>query len=342
MNLAEPSVAPEVSVPSTLPWGVRALAEELPGSGVSESLVQLAQRLERGESWQQALDAPDLGLPDHVRGLLAAGLQTHRVAGTFEQFVHLNRRSVQLQREMWISVAYPLAVVVSLGLLFACFEYFVVAEMARIYEDIYQDFGLNRPLVLPALTRLMIAWSGPPVFALAALTLIVGVCLPLAWSIWRPLWLDVIAHRVPVLGPLWLWAGMVDVCRLLALLLEAGLPLPVALRSTASGLKSSELARACRELSRRVETGQALSEAIAITSPLPDTLGPVVQWGESRSALPEALQAASEMYEGRVRMQLAFVRLFLPPGVLIFAGGVILFSLLAIFLPMFTILQSLT
>ena len=77
-----------------------------------------------------------------------------------------------------------------------------------------------------------------------------------------------------------------------------------------------------------------------MTSPLPDTLGPVAEWGETRSALPDALQAAAEMYEGRVHVQLAFVRLFMPPAVFLFAGGVILLSLLAIFLPMFMLLKS--
>jgi type II secretory pathway component PulF len=46
------------------------------------------------------------------------------------------------------------------------------------------------------------------------------------------------------------------------------------------------------------------------------------------------------MYEGRVHVQLGFVRLFLPPAVFLFAGGVILLSMLAIFFPMFILLQS--
>jgi type II secretory pathway component PulF len=217
-----------------------------------------------------------------------------------------------------------------------------VAELARLYEDLYCDFAVRLPLGLPAMTRLMMAWSGPPAVMLAVLALVVGVVLPLAWSAWRPLWLDVIAHRLPILGPLWLWGGMVDVCRLLALLLRTGIPLPDALRMTAAGLSSSELAQACRRLSKHVELGHSLADSIAVTAPLPDTLGPVAQWGEARSALPDALEAAAEMYEGRVQMQLAFVRLFLPPCVFLFAGGVIVLSLLAIFAPMFILLESLS
>jgi type II secretory pathway component PulF len=134
---------------------------------------------------------------------------------------------------------------------------------------------------------------------------------------------------------------MVDLCRLLALLLEAGLPLPKALKLTAAGLKSSEIARACRRLSQYVEAGQPLSEAVLIVSPLPETLSPIVQWGQTRSALPEALQTAATMYEGRMQMQISFIRLLLPPSVFLFAGGLILCSLLALFYPMFQLLSAL-
>lgn len=342
MSVAEQSVSSEASAAPALPWAVRALAEELPGSRAAGSLTRLAERLERGESWQTALDHPEIGLPEHVRGLLQAGLKTNNIARTLEEFAHLNRRSTQRQREMGLSVAYPLAVIVSIVALFGCFEFFVVAELARTYESMFQDYAIRTPLGLPAMTRLIMAWSGPPAVALLVLVLVVGVGLPAVWSVWRPLWLDVLVHRLPIFGPLWLWAGMVDLCRLLALLLESGIPLPEALRLTAPGLQSSELAQACRRLARRTEAGQSLAEAIAVTSPLPDTLTPLVQWGEARSALPEALQAAAEMYEGRVQMQLAFVRLFLPPCVFLFAGGVILLSLLTLFLPMFQLLEALT
>jgi type II secretory pathway component PulF len=264
------------------------------------------------------------------------------MAATLEQFVHLNRRSAQLRREMWLSVAYPLAVMVSLGVLVACFEFLVVAELGRLYEDIYADVGMQTFVGLPAMTRFMIAWSGTPSLVLLAVVLILGVLLPLVWSSFRPLWLDVVAHRLPLVGPMWLWAGTADLCRLLALLLENGMALPKALRSSSAGLRSSELGQACRRLAHCVETGQSLSEAVAVTPPLPDTLAPVAQWGEARSTLPAALVAAAEMYEGRVRTQLAFVRLFLPPGVFLLAGGVILVTMLGIFLPMIQIIQTLT
>ena len=201
------------------------------------SLAVLADRLEKGESWQAALNDPQVRLPEHVRGLLQASLKTNNVPRTLEQFAHLNRRSTQLRREMLLSVAYPLAVILSVVVLFACFEYFVVAELARMYEAIFQDFGtVESPLRMPAMTRLMIAWSGPPAVTLLVVVLVVGVVLPVVWYVWRPLWLDVLVHRVPIFGPLWLWAGMVDLCRLLALLLQSGIPLPEALRLTAAGL----------------------------------------------------------------------------------------------------------
>ena len=183
MSLAEQSVTDSTGAKPALPWGVRALANELPDSQGARSLKRLAALLEQGHGWQKALADPTLRIPEHVRGLLQASLHSPDVAGTLERFVHLNRRSVQLRREMWLSVAYPLAVIVALGILFCCFEFFVVAELGRMYENLFQDFGMTQPLVLPAMTRVMIAWSGPPALVLLATLLILGVLLPVVWSL---------------------------------------------------------------------------------------------------------------------------------------------------------------
>src|SRR5690606_36737825 len=129
---------------------------------VSASLQTLANRLQRGDSWSESLRDPHVRLPPYMRGLLDAAIRTPQAAQTLEQFVHFQRRSSELRREMWLSVAYPLAVLVSLAVLFCCFEYFIVAELARIYEDFQRDFNVQRELNWPAVSLAMMAWSGPP------------------------------------------------------------------------------------------------------------------------------------------------------------------------------------
>jgi type II secretory pathway component PulF len=336
MNLAGDNlmtIAAPAPTPVALPAGLRALAEELPCGKLSRRLVRLSARLEAGETWEAALKAPDVRLPEHIRGLIQAGLHSSRLATSLERLVNIQRRGQQIRQEIWLSLAYPLTLMTVLSLVFICFELFCIPPLGLLYED----FGVRLPLV----THVIISGSRPQ--AVGLMTLVAGILAAIVFiqASVRPIWLDVLFNRLPLLGALWQWSALIDFGRLLSLLLEAGVPLHHALMMTASGLRNTELKLGCRKLADGVRQGQSFSQAIQQIDPIPETVRPIIEWGEARSSLPEALDAAADMFEGRVLVQLDFVRTFLPPLAFLVVAGVILFSVLAVLLPLFQIMQSL-
>jgi type II secretory pathway component PulF len=160
--------------------------------------------------------------------------------------------------------------------------------------------------------------------------------------LFRPRTLDALFNRLPILGPLAHWSALADFSRLLALLLEAGIPLPQALGMTAAGLRNGEVSAGCWQLARAAQAGHSLADGMRPLEAFPRSLEPILQWGQAHSALPEALAAAGEMFEGRVRVHLTFVRTFLPPFVFLLVGGAILFSVVAALWPMFRLIEALT
>ena len=331
--MASGTPAPVVHAPPALPAGLRALAEEMPSRRVSRALRRISQRLESGEPWQAALDAAEVGLPDDVRGLIAAGIRCQRLPDALERLVDLHRRGQRLRREVWLSLAYPLLLVGLLLVLFLFYEVFFVREIAKIYEDFdYWDF--------PAITQMVLRLSNPEAIFLMAASGAGLAAVVVVHLLFRPYWLALVFNRLPVLGPLWQWSAVADFSRLLALLLEVELPLPQALSLTAAGMRNAEYAAGCRWLSARVATGEPLWSAMLSRDAFPESMVPIVRWGQQRSSLPEALEAVAEMFAGRVQVQLSFVRTFIPPFTFILVAGVILFSAMATLLPMIRMLDS--
>ncbi len=66
----------------------------------------------------------------------------------------------------------------------------------------------------------------------------------------------------------------------------------------------------------------------------------MVKVGESSGALEEMLNSASEFYDEEIDALLARVVSFVEPAVLIVMGAVIATILLAVYLPLFTILSN--
>ena len=107
--------------------------------------------------------------------------------------MHLNRRSVQLRREMWLSVAYPLAVIVALGVLL---DTFVV-----------------RTLVVPALFTLVGAHGLHVAAGLVWLTVMIGQVATLGFT-------DAVERRLLCFGLYWhaldiIWVALFTVVYLL-------------------------------------------------------------------------------------------------------------------------------
>ena len=53
---------------------------------------------------------------------------------------------------------------------------------------------------------------------------------------------------------------------------------------------------------------------------LPLSIVPLVHWGERHGTLPEALRAAADMLEGRLRVKTAMLGQVIPPVIFVFVG----------------------
>ena len=64
-------------------------------------------------------------LPDHLRGLITAGIRSGHLAEALEQFVDLERTQHELRRLVWLNLAYPtfLMIVMSFLAILACLLY---------------------------------------------------------------------------------------------------------------------------------------------------------------------------------------------------------------------------
>jgi type II secretory pathway component PulF len=124
------------------------------------------------------------------------------------------------------------------------------------------------------------------------------------------------------------------------LFLAHGVPLPQALRFTATGLHEGYYSPACLRMAAEVEQGQSLSAAAF--PGLPPTLAPMLEWGERTNALPEAFRAAAEAYEGRAELRGAMVESLITPIFLITFLILACTWILGLLLPMISLIQSLT
>lgn len=310
--------------------GLRALAEESPRGAFRDALLDLADALERGEPLEEAIEDEAGRVPPHLRGLIRAGVRSGDLGEILGRFSAVARVGSELRRTFWVGLAYPILAVGLAGGLFALVDALVVDR----FERIFADFGMP----LPALTIALLMMS----HALRTFApLIITACLALVF-VWAFVGLvasraarNSLFARAPVIGALWKYTSWAEFCHLLAMLVEARVPLPEALRLTGAAVENSDLEIACRAVAQCVERGVSLSTAMsgnilgpavdpsgagptsadvkadrdalrAIRRSMPDGLPRLLRWAEGRAAIAEVLHMAGETFQARSRAEAAF------------------------------------
>jgi general secretion pathway protein F len=317
-----------------LAGGLRAMARDLPRGRLPEVLRQMSSQLEAGATLDQVIQAQGRRFPAHVRGLVLAGLRSGRLAEVLEEFVDAERAQIELRWRIWLSLAYPIVLLSIIAILLV----FLQVVIMPTFVGVFQDFEVS----LPAITKLFLQTAGPVTWVLGGALVLVAAAAFLVAAMRRVAWVPPLLYRVPLIGPLWRFGRLAQFSRLMGVLLEQAVPLPEALRLTAAGLRDAYLAEGCRQAADGVESGRPLAECLASQPKFPPSMIPLVDWGQRARAMADSFRASAEMFEGRVQTQGIFLETVLVPLMFLVIALFIGFFIVAMFLPLISLVQSLT
>jgi type IV pilus assembly protein PilC len=142
--------------------------------------------------------------------------------------------------------------------------------------------------------------------------------------------------KVPVLGKIWLKYQVALFARTLSTLLTGGLPLVPALETAARSISSRHVSKAVMDSISTVREGESLADALIKTEVFPDLAAEMISVGEQTGALPQMLNSVSEFFEEDVATALAAALTLIEPAILIVMGVVVLFILVSLYLPIFS------
>jgi len=147
--------------------------------------------------------------------------------------------------------------------------------------------------------------------------------------------------KLPLVGEIWIKYQVAQFARVLGTLLVGGIPLLQALETAATSLGTRLLKKTLAEAGQRVKEGQALSESLQKTGIFPGLSIDMIEVGESTGALPQMLASVAEFYEDDVNTQMTAALALIEPAIMICMGCFVTFVLVALYLPIFSLADSL-
>jgi type II secretory pathway component PulF len=95
-------------------------------------------------------------------------------------------------------------------------------------------------------------------------------------------------------------------------------------------------------LAEQSTAGQTLSQLLTAGRPLPASLVPLIRWGEKIDLLHEAFSAGKELFDRRVRIRAVMLHSVLPPMLFIAIATAVGLVVVALFSPLFYLIQGLS
>jgi type IV pilus assembly protein PilC len=152
--------------------------------------------------------------------------------------------------------------------------------------------------------------------------------------------IDGVRIRLPIFGKIWLKYQVALFARTLSTLLTGGLPLVPSLETAARSISSLRVSRAVTNSITTVREGRSLADALIQTKVFPDLAGEMISVGEQTGALPQMLNSVSEFFEEDVATALTASLALIEPAILIVMGVVVVFILISLYLPIFSLGQA--
>ncbi|MEM8864435.1 MAG: hypothetical protein AAGF31_02680 [Planctomycetota bacterium] len=291
-----------------------AYVQELSPGRHRRQLRALLSVLEQGDVAQAVAAAQD-NLPTWAP-LLAAAAEETPPEDVFHRFLESDQPTPVLRRRRLLVLAYPLVVLTLLLLIALPIAWIILPE----FRDIYCDFGLD----LPVMTEFVLAFSDFVTGIGGVLLVVVAVALIATYYVlseWQPAWLTRLVRRVG----LGVRSGPADAAQqslASAQLLQAGLPIEQ-IRTFEPLTTAGD-----RHLEMRPEMRPAFAYALG------DQIAPA-----QRVSL---LRALSDCYVDQSERRASWVRGVFGPVAIVLLGIMVAFVVVALFLPMVTLVEALT
>jgi type IV pilus assembly protein PilC len=265
-----------------------------------------------------------------------AGEKSGSLSEVLDRFITYQKLSLAVKKKVMVSLMYPSVLI----FLTICLLVFLVTYVVPNFAQLYTSMQAQLPAVTVALIAIGTTARN---YILVFFASLVGlIVLYRYWSRRDSARtrIDGVKLKVPLLGDIWVKYQVAQFSRVLSTLLTGGIPLVQGLETASDSLGTPLLRRALDKAGKMVREGQALSASLKSTGIFPALSIDMIEVGESTGALPVMLNSVAEFYEEDVNTRMAAALSLIEPAIMIFMGCFVAFVLIALYLPIFSLADT--
>jgi type II secretory pathway component PulF len=313
--------------------GIAGLAQQESNERFRRVLLDIATQVEAGHTIASAMERHRKVFGDVYVETVAAAEQSGTIIKTLDHLCEALERMESARRQVVGALLYPACIMVTLFLASSFLITYTIPKFATMFA--------SRGIQLPLLTRAL-AGLGNSVQAYwwAYLAVIFGTIVTARVLVSRrPLVIEQLLHRIPAVGAVMTGLAMARFSRVLSVSLSAGLGLLDALEMSKRAAAREMLSRDVNHLGNQVRVGRRLADGLAEAGYIPSFARRMLTAGEQSGELVRMCSVVARHYERETEHRVKALTTVLEPVLVVTIAGVVLVVALAIFLPMWNMVQ---
>ncbi|MFP4379314.1 MAG: type II secretion system F family protein [Candidatus Sumerlaeia bacterium] len=311
------------------------LSEQADKIAMREVLTSIEKEVEAGSSLTEALGKHPKVFNTFFISMVKAGEAAGMLASILDQIATYLEKVASLQRKVKSAVMYP-ATVATVAILITVF---LLTSVVPVFEEIFEaiEGKLPIPTVIVMTASELVRNNGLIILGILVVTII------FLWY-WKKTEtgkraIDRAKLRMPIFGPLFLKVSISKFSRTLSTLIKSGVNILGALDIVAATAGNSIVEDAIIQTKISIQSGESIAKPLAESGIFPPMVTRMIDVGERVGSLESMLSKIADFYEDQVDATVSGLTSLIEPLLIVFLGVVIGFIVIAMFMPLFKMIE---
>ena len=309
------------------------IEEESEDKALRQVLASVQESLVAGDTFSAALAPFETLFPQFYLDMIRAAELTGRLDDVLDELSRYIKRDLEARSKVKSALTYPAVILLMSIATVIVLSVFVLPRFKVFFESLHATLPLPTRMLIGFTDFLRHFWWA----------ILIGSAL-FAFGLWllgrtsggRRL-RDKIVLKIPVIGDLLRFSIIERFCRLLATMMEAGVPLPEAMAVLGEGTNNVVFRDGISEVREAMMRGEGLARPMGATGLFPSAIIQMVRVGENTGTLDTQLGVGSDYYGQELDYKIARFTALFEPAVIIFMGFTVGFVALALISAMYGI-----
>ena len=294
--------------------------------------------ISRGSTFVSMLEKYPEVFNEMYLALVSAGETAGLLPDVLDREAGLLESLAKIKGQISSALAYPIAIFTLTIAVIIIMLVFVIP----IFVDMYASSGAD----LPGLTQILVDASNAikdPSFLIK----VIPVLAILIFFLKRQSktssfinWRDKTLLKLPITKDLVTKSCLANFSRTLSALNSAGVPILESLTISKRTLGNKVFQRIADKMNTEIQAGQPIYKVLATEEPIPIMFTSMFRIGEETGELSEMVNKLADFYEDEVSTSVKSLTSILEPLMIVFVAGVVAFILVAMYLPMFNMMST--